>query len=356
VYNFFYWLVFYFFRIFAEKFNRFMKKIVFFFALFFGISHFCYSQTDPIEDEIFLSVEDRPEFPGGDEARLRFFAEHINYPQHAIDSGIHGRVFVQFVIEKDGRVTDVKVIRGIGGGCDEEVVRVVEMMPNWKPGTIRGEPVRVQFTMPVPFAISQPKNQCEGTVYLSFRIEEGNKLSNIGVMAGIDNDCDELAITLMKDWFQEMPKLDLKHDEYTTVLRVGVKFIPDQEPEIVEQKDFVQTAPKFPGGDEARQKFLRDNIKYPTRDRDKGIQGTVFIQFVVERDGSVVDVHVARGIGEGCDAEAVRVVQLMQKWEPGTIGGKPARVQFMLPIRFSFEEPEPVFKRRRNHYGNDGLR
>lgn len=105
------------------------------------------------EQEIFIVVEDPPSFPGGDEARIRFLSENIRYPQMARESGIQGTVFVTFVVETDGSVTDVRVLRGIGGGCDEEAIRVIQAMPNWNPGKQRGRPVRVQFNMPIRFTL-----------------------------------------------------------------------------------------------------------------------------------------------------------------------------------------------------------
>ncbi len=106
-------------------------------------------EPEPIEDEIFTFVEEYPEFPGGDKALREFILNNLNYPEIARKSGITGTVYVQFVVEKDGSISDVKVVRGIGGGCDEEAVRVVKSMPKWKPGKQRGMPVRVYFTLPI---------------------------------------------------------------------------------------------------------------------------------------------------------------------------------------------------------------
>jgi periplasmic protein TonB len=105
------------------------------------------------EQQIFMVVESMPEFPGGEAALHQYLAENIKYPQMAKESGIQGRVFVTFVVERDGKVTDVKVLRGIGGGCDEEAIRVVQNMPKWAPGKQRGKPVRVQFNLPVKFTL-----------------------------------------------------------------------------------------------------------------------------------------------------------------------------------------------------------
>ena len=114
----------------------------------------------PVEEEeeeeaqIFTVVESMPSFPGGPKARIRYLAENIKYPQMARESGIQGRVFVTFVVETDGSVTDVKIMRGIGGGCDEEALRVIKNMPKWNPGKQRGKPVRVQFNMPILFKLN----------------------------------------------------------------------------------------------------------------------------------------------------------------------------------------------------------
>jgi protein TonB len=106
------------------------------------------------EVQIFTVVESMPSFPGGEAARIQYLNDNIKYPQMARESGIQGRVFVTFVVEKDGSVTDVKVLRGIGGGCDEEAVRVIKNMPKWDPGKQRGKPVRVQFNMPILFKLN----------------------------------------------------------------------------------------------------------------------------------------------------------------------------------------------------------
>jgi len=105
------------------------------------------------EEEIFVVVEESPEFPGGEEARLQFLRDNIVYPRIARDAGVEGRVIVGFVVEPDGRITNVKIIRGKVQSLDEEALRVTKMMPRWKPGKQRGKSVRVQFTMPITFLL-----------------------------------------------------------------------------------------------------------------------------------------------------------------------------------------------------------
>jgi len=103
--------------------------------------------------EIFTVVEEQPNYPGGDEARIKFLQANMKYPEEAKELGVQGKVFVTFVVEVDGSITDVKVLRGIGSGCDDEAIRVVKSMPKWVPGKQRGVPVRVQFNLPINFKL-----------------------------------------------------------------------------------------------------------------------------------------------------------------------------------------------------------
>ncbi|MFC1731202.1 energy transducer TonB [Bacteroidota bacterium] len=109
---------------------------------------------DEVEEaEIFLVVEEQPTFPGGEAARIKFLYDNINYPQIARESGIEGTVYINFVVEPNGSISNIVVRRGIGGGCDLEAVRVVKLMPKWKAGKQRGKPVRVSFNMPIKFTL-----------------------------------------------------------------------------------------------------------------------------------------------------------------------------------------------------------
>ena len=116
------------------------------------------AKEGPDERGIYQIVEQMPEFPGGEEAIREFVAKNIQYPQKAIDAGAYGRVFVGFVIEPDGSVSNVTLLRGIGFGCDEEAMRVVKMMPKWKPGMQKGEAVRVSYMIPINFKLEDQQD------------------------------------------------------------------------------------------------------------------------------------------------------------------------------------------------------
>ena len=110
-------------------------------------------EEEVTEQEIFQIVEEMPAFPGGEAKLMEYVGKNIKYPQIARETGIQGRVFIGFVVEPDGSVSNVKLLRGIGGGCDEEAMRVVKSMPKWKPGKQRGKAVRVSYQIPVFFKL-----------------------------------------------------------------------------------------------------------------------------------------------------------------------------------------------------------
>ena len=122
----------------------------------------------PNDNEIFVVVEEMPRFPGCEDLvltkqqrtdcatdlLLKFLYAHIRYPEMARQNGIEGTVYLKFVVERDGSIADVQVLRDIGGGCGAEALRVLKTMPHWLPGKQRGRAVRVQFTLPVKFSLS----------------------------------------------------------------------------------------------------------------------------------------------------------------------------------------------------------
>jgi protein TonB len=107
-----------------------------------------------VEEEIFTIVESMPEFPGGgQEALFKYLQKEMKYPQIAKENGIQGTVFVNFVVGKDGKIRDVKILRGVNKMLDDEAIRVVKAMPSWKPGKQRGKPVSVSYNLPIKFTL-----------------------------------------------------------------------------------------------------------------------------------------------------------------------------------------------------------
>ena len=121
------------------------------------------AQQKPVEkvdsDGVYLMPDQMPEFPGGMQAMMKFLTTNIKYPVEAQKKGVSGRVIVQFVIMEDGTLDQAKVVRGVDPLLDEEALRVVKLMPKWKPGMDRGEAVKVRFTAPIMFNLSRPEAQ-----------------------------------------------------------------------------------------------------------------------------------------------------------------------------------------------------
>lgn len=208
---------------------------------------FCFDcENKMLEQEIVNSVEEAPEFPDGIEAMEDFIKANLVYPQEAIDAGIEGKVFVSFVVEVDGSVSSIKVLQGIGYGCDEAAMAVVNKMPKWKPAIQRGKPVRYQNYVLVNFSKEDIVEQelmyvveqtpeypggfeamsdfinanlvypqeaidagIEGRVFVGFWVETDGSLSDIKVLRGIGYGCDEAAMAVvnkMPKWMPAMQK------------------------------------------------------------------------------------------------------------------------------------------------------
>ena len=230
------------------------------------------------EGEVFQVVEEMPEFPGGMAECMKWLGQNINYPAEAKEKGVQGRVIVQMVVEKDGTITNAKVVRGVDPLLDAEALRVVNQSPKWKPGMQKGEAVRVKYTLPIMFRLSNDSSDSKAAETPRKAIVDEN---------GVHQVCEEM--------------------------------------------------PEFPGGMQECMKWLGKNINYPAEAKEKGTQGRVIIQFVVEKDGSITEAKVARGVDPLLDAEALRVINSSPKWKPGKQGGQPVRVKYTIPVAFRLQ-------------------
>lgn len=110
-------------------------------------------EVDFSNQKTYVIVDEMPVFPGGDQELIKYISDNLDYPQEAMENGVQGRVFVKIIVEPNGSISNAKIIRGLGYGCDEEAIRVIESMPNWKPGMKDGEAVRVNMSVPVNFKL-----------------------------------------------------------------------------------------------------------------------------------------------------------------------------------------------------------
>ncbi len=261
-------------------------------------------------DEIFTEVEKYPEFPGGNSAFMKFLAEGIKYPVIAMENNEQGRVVANFVVEKNGRVSNIKVIRGVTAGLDAEAMRLLNSMPDWQPGEHKGQPVRVRFTLP-----------------MVFRLQGDNVAASKSPTTPVSADANEKGKIL---------------DEVVVVGYGGGRMpIPtaQQHAESNGNELFVvvENEPQYPGGNAAMMKFISDSIRYPKIAMENGIQGRVITNFVIEKDGSLSEIQVVRGVDPSLDKEAVRLIGAMPNWTPGTQRGNNVRVRYTLPIVFRLQ-------------------
>ena len=228
------------------------------------------------QGDVFQVVEEQPMFPGGMGEMMKFLQQNVKYPKEAQDQGVQGRVIVQFVVNKDGSISNDTVVRSVDPMLDAEAIRVVRSMPNWTPGKQRGEAVRVRFTLPV-----------------TFRLDGGEESKPAEV--------------------KQVVKASTQGEEIFNV---------------------VEEQPMFPGGMEELMKFLQRNVRYPKEAQEQGKQGRVIVQFVVNKDGSITDAKIVKSVDPQLDAEALRVVNAMPNWTPGKQKGKEVRAYFTLPVTF----------------------
>lgn len=236
------------------------------------------------DNNVYTDVDKKPEFPGGYPALYKFIADHLKYPELAKMKRIQGKVFVRFIVGKNGSVENPEVVKSDDPALNSEAIRVVKSLPRWIPGSHKGRNVRVSNTIPVNFKL------------------------------------DEQPIV------NEMPKTPGDDDNEIFYL--------------------VERMPEFPGGDLEMRKFIEENIKYPEEAKAKSIYGKVFVQFVINKEGDVVNIKIARGIDPLLDAEAIRVIKNMPKWKPGTQSKKvngetvwiPKNVAFTIPVNFPLEK------------------
>ena len=238
--------------------------------------------TDGDED-VFEVVENMPEFPdGGMPGLMKYLSANIRYPEAAHKAGTQGRVTVQFVVGKDGSIGNVSILRGVDPALDAEAIRVISGMPKWKPGTQKGEPVNVKYTVPVMFRLTPEP------------VEKINEMIVVG---------------------------------YRT---------PDT-PVTGEVYEVADKMPEFPGGMTGLMQHLSKNIRYPAEAHTNNIQGRVVVSVIINTEGKVTNAQIVQGVAPSLDAEALRVTGTMPDWIPGTKDGKPVNVKYTFPVVFRLQ-------------------
>lgn len=227
------------------------------------------------DGQVHDKVEQPPRFPGGYEALERWKEQHIVYPEEAIERGAQGQVVVRFVILNTGEVADAEILRSIDPALDKEALRLVSSMPKWTPGMQDGNAVSVRWDEPVTFTLPTA---------------------------------------------EEIAEMERKKKE--------------KEQQVF---DMVEQMPKFPGGQSALMQWLSTNMKYPKIAAENGIEGRVYVLFIVRSTGEITDIKIARSVDPSLDEEAIRTISRMPKWIPGKQGGEAVNVRYTMPLTFRLQ-------------------
>ncbi|MEZ5037094.1 MAG: energy transducer TonB [Chitinophagales bacterium] len=333
------------------------------------------SAQDTTQTNILKWAEVMPKFPGGDKALIQYLATNIFYPVEARLKEIQGKVIVGFYIDKEGNVKGSNIVKSLGGGCDEEALRVVNSLPKWIPGMHNGEPVNVSYHFPVTFKIEYREEDSEtstypggtnallkfladnlqypneareagkqGVVKVQFYIDIDGSIQDLKVISDqVGSGCAEEAlriIRLMPNWIPGTKNGNPIKVPYTVPITFklddNTKIKDNTKIEVNYENETIQTTlPQFPGGNIKLMKFLGKELFYPEEARNKGLEGKVIISFDVDIDGTILNPKIIKdAIGAGCGEEALRVVNLMPKWIPGTKNGTPTKSSYTLPINF----------------------
>jgi len=268
--------------------------------------------SEPKVEEVFKVVEEMPRFPGCEEMDiseyekkmcaqqklLEFIYEEIKYPEEAKQNKIEGMTVVSFIVEKDGSVSHVELVRNVKGGCGEEAARVVELMNErgikWVPGKQRGRKVRVQFNLPVKFALNDDEKKSKPDFD---KIKKAKEDPNY-----VFTETEEMPFPVQCN---------------------------DRSKSMDNRKKCTN---------EAIETARKKHYNYPKSAKKQGIKGSVLVEFIIEKDGTISNEKAVRMIGGGLDEEALNIVRAMHredlKWTPGKIDGKPVRTRFFISIPF----------------------
>jgi TonB family protein len=341
-------------------------------------------------DETFIVVEEMPRFPGceaiGDRKErtdcanrrmLEYIYKNLSYPKEARESGIQGKVVVEFLVKKDGSIDKIAVLRDIGGNCGQAVMNVIESMNSmeekWIPGKQRGKYVNLKYTLPVSFKTENGEGKSKSLNPMKSKSgvdapspsKEEIKLA-INTQIEPQKSSDVIFVLdgkVVKEGEADINPEDIERIDGVKTPEIINKFVKGNERGVVfiyskkesQKKEVfvvVEEMPMFPGCEDVKEDqkkcshgklvaFISANLKYPKDAEKAGVEGKVVVQFIVNETGDIQDIQITRSLGYGCDEEVLRVMNVMKtmdpKWIPGKQRGKTVSVQLKLP--FSFKLP-----------------
>ena len=232
-------------------------------------------------DELFSAVEVNPEPPGGMTAFRKWISENFKFPQGAIDAGVSGTIQTSFVVEKDGSLSDLKILRDLSYGTGQAAIELLKKSPRWSPGIQNGMKVRVSYNLPIRMDLSS---------------EDNSSVEKEVLRSNVDANSDNMVFNK------------------------------------------TEVMPEPTGGMVAFRKWISDNFKYPQSAIDAGVNGTIKVRFIVDKDGSLSFIESVSNLGYGLEQSAVELMKSSPKWKPAVQNGKKVRVDYTLPIRINLEK------------------
>jgi TonB family protein len=273
-----------------------------------------------VSKEVFKVAGQMPRFPGcegepsehekkdcSNTKMLDYIYSHLKYPAEAKDKSIEGTVVAQFTINKDGSVSDINIVREIGGDCGKAVIEMLQTMNNmpekWVPGKQEGKNVNVLYTLPVKFKMTddEPKSKFF-----------------------IATKTDEKVI----------------QEAFKTMLEMAA--FPGSE-------HIMKPMERLSASGNMMSKFIQKHLEYPTKAKENKIEGTVYIRMTIDTKGKVTEAMIKEDIGYGCGEEALKVVKMMPDWYPATKDGKAVASMQTIPIAFKLKSDGNTETRSKNN-------
>ena len=249
----------------------------------FGISSVS-AQQKKASGKIIEKPDIDPIFTGGSGEMNRFISSSLKYPREASEKNAQGLVVYQFIVEKDGSLSNFELLHRADPLLNDEALRIIKSMPPWRPAKHKGEFVRAKSYVP-----------------MYFKLNKNAKSQNSAIKAAI-------------------AKTDTKLIENSDIYTI------------------VDQMPNYPEGEKALSKYLSDKITYPRDALQEGIQGSILCSFIVGKDGRISNIEIVKGLSSSLDDEAIRVLSLMPRWNAGINNGEKVNVKCLLPIDFTIDE------------------
>ena len=272
--------------------------------------------TDTAQTEEVLTIaQEMPIFPGGDSAMYEYIVNNMVYPEEARNKGLAGKVFVQFVINKNGEVVNPRIARGIDPILDNEIIRVVQNMPKWTPGKNNGKPVSVVKTVPVSFKNEpQPKETARDI----------NPADSNYILFNPETNVWDTVYTIV----DEMPQYTSNEPEIEMDIISILRYLN------------VDELPEYTSGEYKMRRDIATHVRYPKDAKKKKLEGSVLVRFVVDEKGKIGNISIINSTHPIFNEEAIRAVKTLPgKFKPGKNQGKPVKVLYTVPINFAYDTP-----------------